>query len=172
MNPDILKSMIAGGFNPNREDGVEVRMDADGNMVVPTHLRPHYNPNNSDTKFENKFADLKNRLNTLLAARSVSLSDTDFDQLVLKLHHAMHFLDITPDGTSGKKGGRPRNIGADELAKDIKQICEKYSLPASGSWNGSLSTELLTMVEELADAHLKKRSITSNPARRMRNVTP
>jgi len=167
---DVLTAMKAQGFDPDREDGVEVRMDADGNMVVPARLRPHFNPNSSDIKFDNKFADLKSRLAILLAARSVSFSDADLDQLVMKLHHAMHFLDITPNSTSGKKGGRPRNIGADELAREIKRICEEYSLPAPGNWNGSLASELFTMVEELADAHLKKRPITSNPARRLRNA--
>lgn len=167
---DVLTAMKAQGFDPNREDGVQVRLDADGNPIIPAHLRAHYNPNSSDEKFDKKWADLEDRLKTLLAFRSVNLSKSDIQKLALELHHSMHFLDITPAASSGKKGGRPRNIGADELAGEIKRICEDYSLPASGNWNGSLASELFTIVEELADAHLKKRPITSNPARRLRNA--
>lgn len=176
---DIKKAMLAAGYDPDKPDGIEVRLDDNKDIVIPAHLRPHYNPPqydpfkkkwHSDEKFDKKLADLKSRLNTTLNSRSVDLSDDDLDQVTLDLHHAMHFLDITPNAQPGSKGGRPRNTGANELAKEIKFICQKYNLPASGNWNGSLASEIFTMVEELADTHLRKRSITGNPARRLRQT--
>jgi len=136
-------------------DGVEVKMTTGPNgevtgIELPSHLRPDIAM--GEDWYEDMMLDICARLTDLLENRgqSIQLTDDDIDDMAWKVHSEACWLDRSESESSGPKGGRRRDTGAEIAARSALDIAEDFDLPGRGVWEESVSGDLLNLIETIA----------------------
>lgn len=136
-------------------DGVEVKVitGADGSVVDlerPAHLRPDIEM--GEDWYEDMMLDIRTRLIIILSKReqSIHISNVDIDEMTWEVHAQACWLACSEPKSSGSKGGRPRDTGAEVAARSALDIAEYFNLPGRGIWEESVSVDLLNLIENIA----------------------